>query len=143
MGYKDKIIACIAKKACDKISGRVIRSLQEMTDEMQSGDDSGLKNVWDEVCSQVQYEESFFWEVYLDTIRDLICFEMDKLDYEIIEAIWLQTDEGFYSGDDEEEDEIDLYIKDDVVEYIMNEFVLKTADEWTNKRIRKYIKNSR
>lgn len=47
MWYKDRIIRVFAKTACKKISSRVIRELQDMTEEMLSGDDSGLENIWE------------------------------------------------------------------------------------------------
>jgi hypothetical protein len=27
------------------------------------GDEAGLKNAWDEICAQLQFEESFSWDV--------------------------------------------------------------------------------
>ena len=41
------IIADLAKRACERISRKVIRSLTKMTDEMQLGEGTSLKNVWD------------------------------------------------------------------------------------------------
>jgi hypothetical protein len=34
-----------------------------------SGDDSELKTTWDEICAQVQYEHSIFWETYDEIVR--------------------------------------------------------------------------
>ncbi|MBS3948993.1 MAG: hypothetical protein KGZ57_11990 [Dethiobacter sp.] len=55
MNYKDKIISDIAESACEIIAKKVIRKLQQLKD-MLSGDDTPLKNVWDEICVQVQGE---------------------------------------------------------------------------------------
>jgi hypothetical protein len=37
-----------------------------------SGDDSPLSSVWDEIKEQVQNEQSFYWDAYLQTMKDLI-----------------------------------------------------------------------
>ena len=49
MNYKDSIILHISNQACESISARVVRSLRKMTEGMQSGDDTPLRNIWDEV----------------------------------------------------------------------------------------------
>lgn len=54
MNYKDDIIRHVANEACEEVSAKVVRSLRKMTEGMQSGDDSPLKTVWDEVCVQRQ-----------------------------------------------------------------------------------------
>jgi len=51
-----------------------------MSDGMQSGDDTPLKNIWDEVCVQVQGEESAMWDTYSETIQSLILGEVAGLD---------------------------------------------------------------
>ena len=94
-----------------------------MTQGMQSGDDSPLKNVWDDVCVQVQYEETMMWDVYLDTIRSFIEFEEKGYDIEIKQAIWLQTEERIdWAFDNEQDEEKDIaeYCEDDIIEYIIN-----------------------
>jgi hypothetical protein len=72
MHYKDKIISAYAERACTDISKKVIKDLRKMTEGIQSGDDSPLKNIWDEVCVQMQGEQSLMWEAYEDIINRLI-----------------------------------------------------------------------
>ena len=55
------IIYTVAKLSASRIARKAIHDLQQMTVTM-SGDDSGLKNTWDEICVQIQQEESFFWD---------------------------------------------------------------------------------
>ena len=43
----------LARRLCRKISIKVVRSFQKMH-VMMSGDDTPLKNTWDEICVQVQ-----------------------------------------------------------------------------------------
>lgn len=141
-----------------------------MTEGMQSGDDTPLRNIWDEVCVQAQVEYSVLWDAYEEVILGLIEREVHKLDKSIISAIWLQTEEG-EDWDEENQDAeenniigknydsefyfiqvepkvpfIESKIPDtvdydieDVTNYILKEYVLKTASDFTNKRIEKYI----
>jgi len=106
---------------------------------MQSGDDTPLNNVWDEVCVQVQGQESFFWEdAYLETIRGIVLGFVQDLDTATKQAIWLQTRAGEEWGEEEEDGTIP-YSDEDVVEYILHSYVLSAADAYTNIRIQKYL----
>lgn len=141
MNYQDKIISDLAEATCKRLSRKVIRSLTKMTDWMQSGDDTPLKNIWDEVCVQVQGEQSVMWDAYLDTIQSLILGEVVALDVATQQAIWLQTDEGTdWSVDNEDQDGPEVPIVcEDIAKYILDGFVLSAAADWTNKRIEKYL----
>jgi len=107
-----------------------------MTDGMQSGEDTQLKNVWDEVCVQVQGHESVFWEeAYIPTIRNFIVQRLERENSHTKQAIWLQTDEGMEQSDDEA---VDAVVDEDViVDYILSSYVLSAAADWTNSRIEK------
>ena len=61
---------------------------------MQSGGDSPLKNLWDEICVQVQDEESFYWVFHIELINDVLFNEIKKEGNSIKSATWLQTKEG-------------------------------------------------
>ena len=136
--YRKKIIAGIAKVECKKISSRVVEIFEGMTEGMQSGDDSPLKSLWDEICVQVQGEESVFWSVYLDMLRVQIQYEVENLDTEIQHAIWLQTDKGIDSEIDHVGDEMERFCEDDIKDYI-ERIVLSAAADWTNEGIEKYL----
>lgn len=139
MNYRDKIIKDIAESRCRKVSGKIVRDLQKMTEGMQSGDDTPLKNVWDEICVQVQGEYSVMWDAYLDTITSLIRDEVEKLDIQTKQAIWLQTDEGIDWEIDNEDQNTATYCVEDITEYVLENFVLSAAANWGNKRIEKYL----
>jgi len=94
MDDRDKIIAWIAERECKRIAGLVVRDLRRMTKGMQSGEDSGLRNLWDEVCVQVQGEESAMWDLYMETIGAMIKRHVDTAGVELTRAIWLQTENG-------------------------------------------------
>ena len=53
-----EIVSKLGASVLDRLVRGVVRDLQAMKDGLQSGDDSGLANIWDEVCVQVQYQES-------------------------------------------------------------------------------------
>lgn len=143
--YKDKIIEYVAEEACKKVSRKVIRGFQEMTEGMQYGDDSPLKNVWDEICAQVQGEQSFMWGVYLDTIRQFIGHELELLDRQIKQAIWLQTNEGSdweYDNEENEQEEDSVpFCEDEIVKYILQDYILQSAANWNNEQIEEYFDN--
>jgi hypothetical protein len=138
--YKDNIIDYVAEEACKKTSEKVISSLQKMTEGKQSGDDSPLENVWDEICVQVQYEQSFWWKFYLDTIRSTIQIEVKRLNVQIKKAIWLQTEEGIYWSENDEDVDFD-FCEEDIVNHVLNDYVLVSAGNWTNEQIEEYLDN--
>ncbi len=57
----------------------IIKKLKKLTDKdfLLAGDDSGLKNLWEEYCVQVQGEHSVYWELYRETIDDFIIEELN------------------------------------------------------------------
>ena len=138
MNPSDQIVIAIADRESKRLARRVIRHLQSMTDCLQSGDDSPLANVWDEVCVQVQGQESFFGEAYLDTITGVILGHLETIDKEVKDAIWLQTQNGMEWESKAEDNEKITCSEDDITEYLLHDFVLSAAADWTNARIEKY-----
>ena len=170
MEYKDKIITAVAEKACEQVAGKVIKSLRDEKKGLQSGDDSGLINIWDEICVQLQREQSEMWDLYQDMITGSVEAELGKLDSSIVESIWLQTDNGgdwdienqsnekaniIGHNDNNEFYFIDIaprekfvdnvipdsveYSTEDVANYIVDNYILRKAADFTNKRIQKYL----
>ncbi len=138
MNYRDKIICDFAEAACNRISRKVIRSLTRMTNGMQSGDDTPLKNIWDEICVQAQDQDSVMWDAYSDTIHSLVLEEVTKLDTATKQAIWLQTDAGIDWSVDNEDHEVPSNCEE-IAQYTLDTFVLAAAGNWTNKRIERYL----
>lgn len=92
MRIEQHIIASWAAKLSKEVVSDVVRSLEGM-DATLSGD-SGLKNAWEEVCAQVQREESVDWSIYEDTIEDLLHSVVGGLERGAQLALWAVTDEG-------------------------------------------------
>lgn len=138
VNYRKRIIDGIANRECKKIVSNIICLFQQLTEGMQSGDDTPLNNLWDEICVQVQGEESVFWGAYLEDISLAIKREVGDLDTEIQQAIWLQTDIGIDWEIDNEGDDMATFCIDDIVDYVQYN-VLSAADDWTNEEIEKYL----
>lgn len=134
----------IARELGEALSRRLvnacIRDLQRMGGEaLLSGEFSGLRNVWDEICVQQQWEHSFSWRAYQVTIEaDLECRLEELQSYEL-DALWLLTREGD-DWDCELEDERETYpvVRDHVQNYLQDE-VLTQALNWSNARISRYL----
>lgn len=144
MDYRDSILHTISQAECSRISRKVIRRLQRMTEDMQSGADTPLKNIWDEICVQVQSQESVFWDAYLDLAQRIVWDEVSKLPPAVKQAIWLQTNEGAdWEPDYDGGGEAPPVCDDDVLDYVLHDFVLTAAADWTNSRITKYLEAER
>jgi hypothetical protein len=114
------VIRAFAEAICKRMTHKSISVLQRMTSRGLSGDDSVLKNLWDEICAQVQHEESFYWEAYDETVRGVIRAEVKELQRHERDALWLQTPEGSdWLFDDEETCEQSPVCEDDIVEYLV------------------------
>ncbi|MDA1053291.1 MAG: hypothetical protein O3C40_22800 [Planctomycetota bacterium] len=136
---ESSIVSAVAKEAAERVARRVIAALQRM-EETLAGDDSGLKTTWDAICVQVQYEQSFYWDAYDDTVRGIVKGYIADLRRHETEAIWLQTNEGSdWQCDDEEDREAYPVWEGDIINYITSEYVYEEAGRWTNARIRSYF----
>lgn len=141
MQSESDIVKALAHEIANKITRKTISGLQRMPyDSPLSGDDSGLKNIWDEICVQVQYEQSYYWDIYNETVKSFIEYDVSELkDFEKL-ALWFQTD-SYWDWDSDEEDEKELppLADSDIVDYLLAEYIYPKAGEWTNTKIRKYL----
>jgi hypothetical protein len=102
-----------------------------------------LNNAWDEICVQVQFEYSFDWDAYDQTVRQFVRGYLTKILQHEREALWLQTDEGWrWLSNEEEERDPNPVFDDDIVAHITSEYIYEEAGRWTNKRITDYIDNA-
>lgn len=139
MDYVD--IAKSANRLADEIVGATIRELIDMPyDEPLSGD-SGLLTVWDEICVQVQIEESFCWPTYVMTYMAFLEADLDERPVADLKLLWLATDQGedWYF---EQEDEIDLpdeapFHRPDIARWLEDKLRQQAAD-YTNEQITAY-----
>ena len=68
-----------------------------------SGDDSELKNTWDEICVQVQGDQSFFWDAYKQCLNNTVAGALLDLEPYELEAVYLQTEEAWEWEDEDPE----------------------------------------
>lgn len=124
----DKFIPALTRK--------VIRELQRLN-VTTSGDDSSLKNCWDEICVQQQDECFWAWDVYEQTIERVIEgvfeqlpeFEQKCINFSVLtqHPDYVESYDGIYT--------------EEVVSFILQR-VLSEANNYTNPQIRAYL-NSR
>lgn len=137
-----------AERVCDAAREELI-SIRETLSE----DDSGLENAWEEICVQVQGEQSFFWDAYTAAMHDAVQGALYKLSERDQVALWLQTDEGRDWHSNQEWDEerlpraervshepepfpIDLEL---ISNYVVDEYLTRAAENFTNLNIECYL----
>ena len=143
VGYQlteSAIVSGFAADVARRLARQAITRLRGMKDSLLAGEDSGLESAWDEICVQVQGEESYVWDAYTDIISSLLAQQLRQLPKYQQEAIWLQSEEGEdWSQSGEDEREPDPVIEDESVGYLLTEHVLAAASSWTNARIRRFL----
>ena len=139
MTPEDHIVSELADIVCKRIAWQTRMALTKMTDCRLSGDDSPLKNIWEEICVQCQDENSFAWSAYEETIRSFVTGLIQKLKRREIESIYLQTEDACDMTDDEAEQKHISINESSVVDFIIEQHIYPLAGDWSNKRIRKYI----
>jgi len=107
---------------------------------MLSGDDTPLANAWDDICVQErEADRVVIWEdTYEATLLAIIEGEIAELDKPTWWAIWYQTDEGF-DWDEKDGKPPKGVFNEDLARYILNQYVLPAAENYSNARIRKYL----
>lgn len=117
----------------------VVKELQALGREFMTGpEDSGLENVWEEICVQVQFEKSIHWSAYHDTMYNYLMSDFEKLPQPAKLAIariafWHKAGQSLTS----EEWIYDL----DMISNELMDGLLKTAAEYKNIRIEDYGKH--
>jgi hypothetical protein len=136
------IVEAAAEKAAKRVTRSVIAVLQKMRDTL-SGEDSGLKTTWDEICAQIQFQESVLWDTYDEVVRTIVKNQVDKLPAHEREAIWLQTDAGVdWSCKEPDQREAQPVFDGDIIDWLITEHVYQEASNWSNPRIRAYLERT-
>lgn len=135
---EDVIVSDLGEALSHRLITACIRDLQRVKDCL-SGEYSGLKNAWDEICVQEQSDRSCHWDAYLDTINCFIEIRVANLKPYELDAIWLLT----YEHSDwkhEQQDERQFYpvSTTDIINYIQDRLLGK-AIGWSNPQVSKYL----
>jgi hypothetical protein len=138
--YENTLESYIAD-VCTELADKVVWRLQRLKSTM-SGADSGLTNVWDELCVQAQGEQSAFYDLYLDTAEKMIQALLREMSPHLQALLWLETEEGRelrWMDEDDTPDLAGIWVEAEVAQYILQEYVLQRAADYTNKKIENYI----
>jgi hypothetical protein len=137
---QDRIVKALARAVALRLSRRAVVRLQKMRHTL-SGDDSELKTTWDEICAQVQGDESQLWDAYESAMTDALVWDVLQLPIYEKQAIWLQSPEGedWDCQDDERKSDEPPVSDDDIVRHLVQEYVLAEAGRWSNPRIRAFL----
>jgi len=135
-----QIVRDLAEATAKRVTRRAILALQRMTDCLGGGDDSELKNTWEEVCVQVQFEQSVMWDAYEQTMCAFLAGGVELLRTHEREALWLQTPQGEdWDCEDETDREPYPVFNIDIIQYLLRAHLLAEAERWSNPRIRAYM----
>jgi hypothetical protein len=137
---ENAILAKFADEIAKRITRRTISYFQKMKESL-AGEGYGLANVWDEICVQIQYEPSIYWDVYDDTVRSVVSSYLGALKEHEKNTLWFQTGKGldWLYGLDEHVNELPPVIDDEITDWLVNVYVYGEAARWLNNRIREYI----
>ena len=142
MRIEQHIVSAWAEQLAEKLIQDAIEALQKMDSaEMLSGD-SGLKNVWEEICVQVQGEQSFFWDTYVETMEGLLEGYAELLNPDARMALWAVTDQGWDYIADHHADEqgaaqapLDMHAIVD----LLRDKLLAAAADFSNQRVERFL----
>ena len=118
-----------------EIAKKVVRNMKLLKDDsmLLSGDDSGLKNVWEEYCVQIQGEESFYIDIYEDIVAASVKEIYTKYPVPVKQAI------NYMGSIDQSEETEDSYNNDFFgIQETLKE-VNRLAGNFENKRINNYL----
>ncbi len=142
MRIEQRLVAAWASQLSDKLIQDTIQNLENMdSQEMLSGD-SGLKNVWEEICVQVQFEHSIFWETYVETFEALLAGDVEMLDVDARLALWTLTESGRdYIDDHHADDEagLDIPVDADEIVAMLSDGLLSAAADHESPSIERFL----
>lgn len=136
----------VAEKVCDG----VVEDLKLITTTL-SGDDSGLRNTWEEICVQVQGEESFFWDEYQTVMHDAILGALVAIERRDLASLWLQSEEGWSWRWDMENADGDAvnaevteipFVQEEIAKHILQKHLMVRAEDYSNQRIAAFLGES-
>lgn len=109
--YTEKIVLDWADETSRQITQRIIAELKTMTDGMQSCEDDGLENIWEEICVQLQMDFSVCWGLYDEIVRDLTERALSEQSQLSLAALqysidFSEQDDGYEYNPDEITDEL-------------------------------------
>lgn len=151
MDYRHPLLKLLRQHASAigvRIAKATARDLKKYEDDLPSGPDSGLKNVWEEICVQVQGERSFFWDEYRNIAMTHITHRIGALPDIKRRLFWAGSLEGMVWIDEREDagysssasdDSVPTGDTDDLANWLFDDYLVPLADDYRNRRIERYL----
>jgi len=134
------IVQELGESVCDRVKTEVIRTLDGMEGGF-SGEDSGLGSLWEEICVQVQHEQSTDWSTCDQTARETIQEVVEQLQPYEQEALWLLSDEGSEWECSDETDRATYPICiSDIVRHVVEKAVYEDARWSSNPNVLQFLR---
>src|SRR5262245_50759121 len=90
-----ELLCRLVKRMYDGLISQVLADIKSLPDGCrQSGDDSKLKDVWEEYKYQIQRDESGMFDLYVQVIRDICARRVQSVERDQQQLLWLWT-EGY------------------------------------------------
>lgn len=134
------IVQDLGESVFERVKKAVIQTLDSMEGGL-SGEDSGLSSLWEELCVQLQHEQSIFWDMYERTVCETVEGEVAQLPPFEREALWLLTDEGqSWECDDEENRATYPIFISDIVQHMVENGIYEEAQSSTSPNVLRYLR---
>lgn len=141
MTVEERLIATWARKIAQQLADETIAQLQGMRDRL-SGDDSGLENAWEEICVQVQGEESTFWASYEDVIDTCVDQRLEGYEQHEKVALWFATEDSWEWLEGHRARDLDVNsvpVDLSAITAAIRRQVLQAASDFENDRIYRFL----
>lgn len=143
-----RIVAQYSRALGAHVGHQIAHDLKNMRQPLLSGDDSGLSSVWMEICAQVQGEESFFWDAYMQVMRDFALSRLQSVSQPELEMLWMQTDSGWdwvwdvlNADDSAPAPPLPGVDEEAVARWLISEFVIPLAEEDEDPSVAQFLEN--
>jgi len=131
-----KLLSNLSSYHVSKIADSVIKDLMELKkDLLLSGGDSGLKNTWEEICVQVQGEQSFYWDSYEETINNFIEKALDEQP-EVVRKLIMYV--ASIDSEPEGTEDEPVYSWEAAIDCI-NDEIMMNAGSFENRNVTRYL----
>lgn len=133
-----QLVAKRAAAVCKRVTRAVVHQLRSMPTPIP--EIFGMKSIWQDICVQLQYDKSIEWDAYEYEAKSSVERAVDALNIEDMTCVWLQTrraDEMPWQ-DHHNDDSIPIYA-DDVIDYILSDYVFKKAIDSEDRVVRAWI----
>lgn len=140
-----RVVTEHASALARRIAQEIVTDLRAVQAPLLSGDGTPLTSVWQEICVQVQGEESIFWDAYLQSMRDFALSRLASVSPPELEMLWFGTEPGWDWLWDvvNAEDSAPRHpgVDDEVVaHWIIREFVMPLAEEDDSELVARFLR---